>query len=187
MRSAHLAKSKSVYNVGGHFLWSQNSCNPEKLPRLSREPRDILPRMAVRIIFCCIAALTLSACGKKGMSDAGYIASQRAIDAIARAYEYRDNFPVYYEPRLLDAQRAISDIPVLKNDGPEFLFKMEATTCTNILSLYRTHMQIDEHNLGKTGADAIASDPEMNDIYYRVTKCVRGLSSVLSKLNSQDQ
>jgi hypothetical protein len=130
--------------------------------------------------LCLVATFGFVACGKKGMSDAGYLAAQKAIDAITRAYEYRDNGPLYYEPRLLDAQKAVSGIPVLKDEGPEFQFKMEAETCVTLLHTYRLAVETDEWALGKAG-------PDSGRTYYEVAKCVRDLPSVLGRLNSSEQ
>jgi hypothetical protein len=109
------------------------------------------------------------------MSDAGYLAAQKAIDATKRAYEYRDHESMDYEPRLLDAQKAISDIPVLKNEGPEFVFKLDAGTCVSRLETYRLAVEADTRSLGKPG-------PDTNRAYYEVAKCVQDLPSVLGRL-----
>jgi hypothetical protein len=46
-------------------------------------------------------ALWFTGCsgGPKRLSGPGYLASQKAVDAINRAYEYRDEGEVHYDPR----------------------------------------------------------------------------------------
>jgi hypothetical protein len=118
----------------------------------------------------------------KRLSGPGYLASQKAVDAINRAYEYRDEGEVRYDPRFLDAQRAVSEIPSLDDASPEELFKTETTTCLLLLKGYR--LQLESKARGGTKAEAAMADYEMNQSYYETTKCVRSLPGELSRLAS---
>jgi hypothetical protein len=122
--------------------------------------------------------------GPKGLSGPGYLAAQRAIDAINRAYEYREKGAMYYEPRFLDAQRSVSEIPSLDDASPEGQFKMEAKTCVSTLEIYRLKLETDalESQNRRTKAEAAMADYELKQSYYEAAKCVRDLPGLLNRL-----
>lgn len=134
-------------------------------------------RMNERVAVCVVASLGLIACGPKGLSDAGYVAAQKAVDAINRAYEYRDKGAIYYEPRYLDAQRAVSDIPALDETGPEARFKGAATACVMRLEGYRLTLDL------RLRLEDEQTKHDLDGSYYEAAKCVRDLPGVLYGLS----
>lgn len=152
-------------------------------------PHAILLRMNARLngwlITGVVASLGLIACGPKGLSTSGYLAGQKAIDAINRVFEYREKGAMYYEPRFLDAQKAVSEIPAIDDASPEGQFKMEASTCVTILQVYRLHLENDARRSRnrETKAEGEMADYETNQKYYEAAKCVRDLPPLLSRLS----
>ena len=49
-------------------------------------------------------------CGPKGLSRPTYLATKKAVGAIERANEYRDDGALLYEPRFLDVERAVDEL-----------------------------------------------------------------------------
>jgi hypothetical protein len=140
--------------------------------------------LGVCIIIAALGSPIACTRGPKGLNGPGYLAAQKAIDAINRAYEYREKGAMYYEPRLLDAQRSVSEIPATDDARPEGQFKTEAKTCVSILQIYRLKLETDalESQNRRTKAEAAMADYELKQSYYEAAKCVRDLPAVLSRL-----
>ena len=72
--------------------------------------------------------------GPHHISHAEYDATQKAVTALQRAFDYRDEARVFYDPRLLDAQKVIEDIPGSDPAG--------AGTCLYALESYQSLLSI---------------------------------------------
>jgi hypothetical protein len=96
------------------------------------------------------AAVDQLACtrGPKGLSSTAYIATERAVDALQRVYDYRDERRELFEPRLLDAQKAVAEIPRAEPTGwtgklnPDWQVRLRAETCLNILERHRINLDL---------------------------------------------
>lgn len=73
--------------------------------------------------------------GPKSISRSEYAAMVKAATALQRAYDYRDEARVFYDPRLLDAQKAVEDIPGSEAAGV-------ARTCLDYLAAYQSLLAI---------------------------------------------
>jgi len=92
-------------------------------------------------------ALGLS-CGRgpQRLSRDTYSALERAIGAMERANEYRDAGVLLLEPRLLDAEKAVADIP-------DRMVSQEIGRCLTELNTYRQWLGLasDEDRLSRDG------------------------------------
>jgi hypothetical protein len=112
----------------------------------------------------------LAGCGRgpKRISRSEYAATEKAVTALQRAYDYRDQARVSYDPRLLDAQKAVEEIPG-KGSGPAgdaqlCLYALEAYQ--NLLAIVRMDMDSVERGSSWGGASA-AKSQEMYNIQLK--------------------
>jgi|HubBroStandDraft_1064217.scaffolds.fasta_scaffold130169_3 hypothetical protein len=72
---------------------------------------SVLRMRSIAFILC---ATSLASCsqtyGPKGLSKPAYEATVRAVNALDRAREYRGASALLFEPRYLDAERAIGEL-----------------------------------------------------------------------------
>lgn len=83
---------------------------PRIKPEAEARNRRLKPMRAARV--ACLLWL-LASCGRgpKHLSGDTYSALEKAAGALQRAYEYRDAGSLLFEPRLLDVERAVSEVP----------------------------------------------------------------------------
>lgn len=104
-------------------------------------------------------ALMLAGCGvgPKGISRSEYAAMAKASTALQRAFDYRDEARVFYDPRLLDAQKTVEEIPGSEAAGAARTCLDYLAAYQSLLSIVRMHMDSIERGQSWGGASAAKS------------------------------
>lgn len=138
-----------------------------------------------------LLALLLVSCGHgpKRISGDTYEALSRAAGALRRTNEYRDEPRAFYEPRYLEAERAVSEIPVsngiFKRDQDSFAM-MAAHSCLFTFQGYRSTLElvrltgdrVDRSDRGALG-DYKKARSERIEAGHRIDKCIAGVAEYL--------
>jgi hypothetical protein len=86
-----------------------------------------------------LALLGSTACtrGPKGLSRATYESTQSAVAAIQRANEYRDAGTLLFEPRFLEAEKAIDDVASTQKNFSDSAAVMQMRVWLTSMKQYR--------------------------------------------------
>jgi hypothetical protein len=102
------------------------------------------------------------------VSRSGYGQTEKALGALRRAFDYRDQAEVLFQPAFLDAQRSVSDIaPIAPKRwwriDPDRLAQKKATACIAFLRSYREDLRSAELSLDATRGREIDVNGEFAD------------------------
>jgi len=67
--------------------------------------------------------------GPKGLSRSEYAATEKAVAALARADEYRDAEALLFEPRFLDAEKAVDELKAARRNKADTELIDKAQDC----------------------------------------------------------
>jgi hypothetical protein len=101
------------------------------------------------VLVALVGLLTLAACGvgPKGVGKSEYAAISKAFNALKRANDYRDAGSLIYEPRFLDAEKAVEELESTASmDGAV----TAAQTARSMLVNYRAYLGM-EAEVGRGG------------------------------------
>jgi hypothetical protein len=129
-------------------------------------------------------ALLPTACtrGPKGLSPSSYAATEKVVAALERCFEYRDAGILLYEPRFLDAEKAIDDLRATEptdlslNEIAHTAAEALKTYRDNRDRLYRLQAENDSPRFEKLIKDAMDS---RNEIAGVVDSCISELRRYL--------
>ena len=95
-----------------------------------------------RAAICLLILVESIACtrGPKGLSRPAYLATEKAVASLNRANEYRDADVLVYEPRFLDAQKAIDELAAAASKPADTSVAMIARACADELKLHRQNL-----------------------------------------------
>jgi len=82
--------------------------------------------------------------GPKGLSRSEYAATEKAVAALARADEYRDAEALLFEPRFLDAEKAVDELKVARRNKADTELIDKAQHCLASFESLRTWFDFEQ-------------------------------------------
>jgi len=96
-----------------------------------------------------LVALASAACNPKALSSDARAGADKAADSLQRAWEYRDESRVLYELRLMDAEKAVGEMPGTDQPtrwtggpNPDWEVSQKANACLLELKTYRSLLEL---------------------------------------------
>jgi hypothetical protein len=91
-----------------------------------------------------LALLALTGCtrGPKGLSRSEYPAIEKGFAAFQRAFEYRDAGTLIFDPRMLDAERALDEAKSASSNPHDTTATIILESSIGMLNTYRRELQL---------------------------------------------
>jgi hypothetical protein len=89
------------------------------------------------VTILALVACPASTRGPKGLSRATYEATVNAVAAIKRTNECRDAGVLIFEPRFLEAEKAVDDVRATGNNSPDAIVGIHLHNWVESMKLYR--------------------------------------------------